>query len=342
MIEYLKVSRIDHWLKNIFILFGHAVAVVLVLDLEISGGLIGKAILSLIPACLIASANYILNEILDAPFDRLHPTKRLRGIPAGKVKIPILWGLMGGYIVVGFGLSLWWFDNIGYTIALALLLVSGLVYNIPPVRLKDRAFLDVIAESFNNPIRLWLGWYALVPGPQPPPLSIMLAWWFFGALLMTGKRYSEYRFIGNEELSGKYRKSFQVYNDKSLIIAMISYANLFCFCAGWAISTYEQLNNLVFVFPLIILAVVAYFNHAMKESTARLEPEQLLRNPWIVVCTLVTALLAVGLLYLHKTDKFHAKYYLDHTPLAPTLPYHQWQESSDSQPGPESIPTPIP
>ena len=47
--------------------------------------------LSLIPACFIASANYILNEILDAPFDALHPTKKLRGVPAGKVSVPILW-----------------------------------------------------------------------------------------------------------------------------------------------------------------------------------------------------------------------------------------------------------
>ena len=33
---------------------------------------------------------------------------------------------------------------------------------------------------------------------------------------------------------------------------------IFCFCAGWAISSYEALNNLVFVFPMIILAVVGY------------------------------------------------------------------------------------
>ena len=71
MIEYLKVARVDHWLKNIFIVFGHAVAVVLVLNLQIDGSIVLKAVLSLIPACLIASANYILNEILDAPFDKL-------------------------------------------------------------------------------------------------------------------------------------------------------------------------------------------------------------------------------------------------------------------------------
>ena len=70
----------------------------------------------------------------------------------------------------------WWF-NLGYLVALALLLLSGVAYNVEPVRLKDRTYLDVIAESFNNPVRLWLRWYALLPSHYYPPLSIVLAWW---------------------------------------------------------------------------------------------------------------------------------------------------------------------
>ena len=296
MLEYLKICRPDHWLKNVFIVFGHVVAWTLVLNFQWDMALVWKAVLSLIPACLIASANYILNEILDAPFDAMHPTKKLRGIPAGKVKVVYLWWLKAALIVVAFGLCWLWGFNWAYVAALALLLISGVVYNVQPLRLKDRAFLDVIAESFNNPIRLWLGYYALVPPHSLPPASIVLAWWFFGALLMTGKRYSEFRFIADKELSGRYRKSFQIYTEKTLILAMITYANLFCFCTGIAMAVYERLNNLVFVFPVIVLAVIAYFHHAMKEETARLEPEQLLKNPWIVFWTLLTGAATIALL----------------------------------------------
>jgi decaprenyl-phosphate phosphoribosyltransferase len=297
VIEYIKICRPDHWLKNIFILFGHVVAITLVLDFQIEWRHVSLAILSLIPACLIASANYILNEILDAPFDAMHPTKKYRGIPAGKVKVSILWWIKAGLIVSAFLLA-WLFGfNWAYQAALALLLISGIVYNVKPLRLKDRAFMDVIAESFNNPIRLWLGYYALAAPNYVPPISIVLAWWFFGALLMTGKRYSEFRFIADAELSGRYRRSFQVYTEKSLILAMITYANLFCFCTGVAMAVYPRLNDLVFVFPLIVLAVVAYFQHAMKEETARLEPEQLLQNPWVVVSTLTTGGLTLWLLW---------------------------------------------
>jgi len=309
MLEYLKICRPDHWLKNIFIVFGHVVAWTLVLDFQWDAQLLRIAALSLIPACLVASANYILNEILDAPFDALHPSKKFRGIPAGKVKVGYLWWLMGALAIVAFLLCWWWGLNWAYQVALLLLLISGLVYNVQPLRLKDRAFMDVIAESFNNPIRLWLGYYALVPPHSLPPISIVFAWWFFGALLMTGKRYSEYRFIGDATVSGNYRKSFRIYTEKTLILAMITYANLFCFCTGIAMAVYPKLNNLVFVFPMIVIAVIAYFFHAMKEETARLEPEQLLQNPWIILCTLVTGVATVALL-LAKTNYAKAAHLL--------------------------------
>ncbi len=286
IIEHLKVLRLDHWLKNVFILFGHGVALVLVQEIMLSRPVLIAAFLSLIPACLVASANYILNEILDAPFDKLHPTKRYRPIPAGTVSVPLLWAIMAGLIVVAFSLSLWWF-NLGYTTALLLLLLSGVVYNIPPIRLKDRAYLDVIAESFNNPIRLWLGWYAIAPVTTFPPLSIVMAWWFFGALLMAGKRYAEFRFINDAKRSGDYRRSFRVYTERSLVISMITYANFFCFCMGVGIAVYRP--NLVFVFPVVVLAIIVYFQHAMTTEGARLEPEQLMRNPLLIACTVLTA-----------------------------------------------------
>src|SRR5580658_2244244 len=131
MLEYLKICRPDHWLKNVFIVFGHMVAWVLVLNFAWDASLLVKAALSLVPACLIASANYILNEILDAPFDALHPTKQLRGIPAGKVKVSLLWWLMAALIVVAFALCKLIGFNWAYELALLLLLLSGLVYNVP-------------------------------------------------------------------------------------------------------------------------------------------------------------------------------------------------------------------
>ena len=290
---YLSVTRPDHWLKNVFILFGHGAAFVL-LGMELSWHLVWVVGLSLLPACFVASANYVLNEILDAPFDRLHPTKKARAVASGEAKEGVLWVVMGLLLVGGFVLA-WPFFNAAYLVSLLLLFLSGLVYNVPPLRLKDRAFLDVIAESFNNPIRLWLGWYAIAPANSFPPLSIVLAWWMFGALLMTGKRYAEYRFINSPERSGAYRRSFKTYTEKSLLIAMITYANLFCFCAGTAVAVYRP--NLVFAFPAVVAAIIAYFNTAITSQGARLEPEQLLKSPLLLLCIVLTLALTIFLIY---------------------------------------------
>ena len=307
MVEYVKVLRLDHWLKNIFIFFGHLVALALLPD-EVpqnTATILARMFLSLIPACLIASANYIINEILDAPFDRMHPTKRLRPVPAGTVKISVLWAIMAVLIVIAFVLAALWF-NAGYLVALGLLLLSGIAYNVEPLRLKDRAYLDVVAESFNNPIRLWLGWFALLPSNYFPPLSIVLAWWFFGALLMAGKRYAEFRFIGDARRSSDYRKSFRVYTERSLILSMVTYANFFCFCMGIAIAVYRP--NLVFVFPLVVVAICVYLHRAMTEEGAKLEPEHLLKSPLVIACTLIvlaiSALLAWTKIDLTKSVHF--------------------------------------
>ena len=39
--------------------------------------------------------------------------------------------------------------------------LSGVVYNVRPLRTKDLPYLDVLSESFNNPLRLMLGWAML-------------------------------------------------------------------------------------------------------------------------------------------------------------------------------------
>ena len=68
----------------------------------------------------------------------------------------------------------------------------------PPIRTKEWAYVDVLSESINNPIRLLLGWFALVTS-HVPPASLAISYWMAGAFLMAVKRYAEYRHIGNPE-----------------------------------------------------------------------------------------------------------------------------------------------
>jgi hypothetical protein len=54
--------------------------------------------------------------------------------------------------------------------------------------------------------------------------------------------------------------------------------------------------NLIFAFPLIVIAIIAYFNTALTTEGAKLEPEKLLQNPVLIVCILATVGLTIFLL----------------------------------------------
>ena len=51
-----------------------------------------------------------------------------------------------------------------------------MLYNVPPIRIKDYAYFDVLAESVNNPLRFLVGWFAVAPQFLPPS-SVLLAYW---------------------------------------------------------------------------------------------------------------------------------------------------------------------
>ena len=64
---------------------------------------------------------------------------------------------------------------------------------------------------------------------------------------------------------------------------------------------------------MIVVALIAYFRHAMKEEEcASLEPEKLLANPWIILSTVSHRCPgSIWLLLAHKHGWFDARAYLD-------------------------------
>jgi 4-hydroxybenzoate polyprenyltransferase len=84
----VAIARPDHWFKNIFMLPGAALA--LVLAKRALPEAIGCLLLALVSTCLIASANYTINEWLDAESDRHHPIKKHRPSVAAQLTAPVV------------------------------------------------------------------------------------------------------------------------------------------------------------------------------------------------------------------------------------------------------------
>ncbi|MGH7837445.1 MAG: UbiA family prenyltransferase, partial [Candidatus Binataceae bacterium] len=85
---HLAIARFDHVTKNVFILPGIAIPLSVQPELWTSGTAL-RVLYGLIAASLIACSNYVINEVLDAPYDRFHPSKRTRPVAAGLVHIPL-------------------------------------------------------------------------------------------------------------------------------------------------------------------------------------------------------------------------------------------------------------
>ena len=99
--DYIKIARPDHWFKNLFMLPGVALALVLA-DVAFSDALF-PLIIAVASTCLVASANYVINEYLDAEFDRFHPVKKHRPSAVGQIRGG---GVVFEYILLG-GTGLW-------------------------------------------------------------------------------------------------------------------------------------------------------------------------------------------------------------------------------------------
>jgi decaprenyl-phosphate phosphoribosyltransferase len=310
VLPYVEIARPDHWIKNIFMALGVLLACFYHPEALRPGAAL-PVLWAVAATCLIASSNYVINEILDAPTDRSHPVKRRRPIPAGKVLLPVAyaeWLLLGAA-----GLVLASRLNRPFFFSGVFLLVMGLIYNVPPVRSKDHPYVDVLSESINNPIRLLLGWFAVTTADFPP-VSLLLSYWMIGAFFMAAKRFAEYRSIADPEVAGAYRSSFRYYTEQRLLISMFFYATCFSLFLGVFIIRYHL--ELILTFPLVSGFICYYLNVSFKEDSATQSPEHLYRE-WGLMAYLVVCLVVFVALMLVNIPVLYELFNVNPSPISP-------------------------
>ena len=150
-IAAVRLLRIRHWLKNTFVL----APLLFAGDLGQTGSVIA-ALVAFGSFCLMSSAVYAVNDLLDRDSDRHHPEKEERPIAAGLVPVPV--ALTAGLALAGASLCL------AATMAPAVLaLLSGyfllnLAYS---AYLKRLVILDVFSIAAGFVIRVLVGAYAI-------------------------------------------------------------------------------------------------------------------------------------------------------------------------------------
>ena len=290
LVPYIKIARPDHWFKNVFMLPGIVLVVFFSPSFARDISWL-RVLVGLLSACLVASSNYVLNEILDKDKDAFHPEKRHRPVPSGQVRLPVAYAEWLVLAVVGIAVG--FVGNCYFGVLASLLWIAGTLYNIPPIRTKEITYIDVLSESVNNPLRLAMGWYA-TGYTAIPPMSVVLAYWMFGAFLMAMKRYAEYRHIGDHERASRYRRSFVHYNEEKLIESIFFYGSLFGMLSGIFMARYHV--ELVFATPIVALALAYYMHLGFKPDSPVQHPERLFRQMKLMGLVLLAFLTCVILL----------------------------------------------
>ena len=82
MLNYIKLVRVPQWIKNFFVF----------VPLLFSQHIFNKdyfipALAAFLMFCLVSSIVYVFNDIVDIEADRVHPTKKNRPLPSGKISI---------------------------------------------------------------------------------------------------------------------------------------------------------------------------------------------------------------------------------------------------------------
>ena len=285
--DYVSLARPDHWFKNVFMLPGIVLGW-MACGTPAVGSFLPSLVLSIVSACLVASSNYTINEWLDAAEDREHPEKKHRPAAAGRIRAPLAY--LQWILLAAAGLLIARLVSAPFFWSAATLFAMGIIYNVAPIRSKDRPYIDALSESVNNPLRLLMGWYTIDCG-LVPPASLLLAYWMLGGFFMAMKRFGELRHINDSAVAGAYRKSFRYYTPERLLISVVFYATAFGLFAGIFIIRYRV--ELVLAVPFVAGLMAMYMHLGLLPNSPAQHPEALFRHPSFVAYGCATAVVLI-------------------------------------------------
>jgi decaprenyl-phosphate phosphoribosyltransferase len=265
----VRLARPKQWVKNLLVFVAPAAAGVLFHHSVFWHGVGAFGVF-----CLAASGTYFLNDALDAPADRVHPTKRFRPVAAGVVPVPLalVVGLTALAASIGLGQLL-----AGWHLALVMA-VYGLINVGYSLGIKNEPILDLAAVSAGFVLRAVAGGVAT---------GVALTNWFlivasFGSLLIvTGKRSGEKELLAKEEADdGSIRQTLGLYSPTFLrsVRTLSAAVTVSAYCL-WAFGRAAELHKGTdpIWFQLTVIPFTVALLHIMRilDSGQGAAPEEL-------------------------------------------------------------------
>jgi decaprenyl-phosphate phosphoribosyltransferase len=227
--QLLRASRPKQWSKNVLVLAAPFAAGVLT-----NGESIKRVGAAFAIFCCLASATYLLNDVVDASADRQHPVKRLRPVASGALSVPLALATSLALFATALGTS----SALGWRMLVVSATYAAIQFAYC-LWLKHEPVFDLACVASGFVLRAIAGGVAA---------RLPISQWFlivatFGALLMvSGKRLAEYRHLGDQR--GAHRPSLDGYSETFLQgIAYMSAAVATTAYCLWAFERQGQVHG---------------------------------------------------------------------------------------------------
>jgi len=183
ILSYLTMMRPPQWLKNLMLFFPPFLGGQMLFP-----GQLLRGALPFCAFCLVSSAGYLYNDILDRERDLCHPEKNKRPLPAGRVGVTGA-GILSVALLLA-GLALGSLGSVGFLLILLGYVAVTLLYS---TLLKSFPIVDLFCISAGFLLRLQAGAevFRIVLSPW-----LFLSVFLLSIFLSTGKRLCEYRLLG--------------------------------------------------------------------------------------------------------------------------------------------------
>ncbi len=280
----LKACRPKQWPKNVLVFVAPAAAGVITEPYRLKLTVIG-----FVAFCMVSSATYLLNDILDVESDRQHPTKCNRPIAAGVVPIPL--GIAMALVLFVGGLGVAWLDNPQITLVVGLYAVLTTSYSL---FLKTIPILDLVILSAGFILRLLGGAFAAEVDVSDWFLIISL----FGSLFIaSAKRFAEKKELGDR--AAELRPTLGAYSLEFLgFLRAVSVAALVMSYCMWAVERADLDDASPWAQISIIPFLIAVLQYALLVDQGKgSAPEDVILHDRLMqlMGVLWVALLAIGI-----------------------------------------------
>jgi 4-hydroxybenzoate polyprenyltransferase len=288
--DYIALVRPSQWIKNVVVFAGPAAGLKLS-----SAASFAQAALAFCAFCLVASAAYAVNDVLDRDADASHPTKRHRPVARGAIRPSIAFVVACLLVLVSVSVATMLLNR-WVTVVLLLYFAMSLAYS---AVLKERLILDVIIVALGFVLRAWAGALAV----EVETSEWLVACVFTLCLFMGfGKRRCELAMIGDLNEAGQHRRTLLRYTPDLLNhlitvsagIAVITFL-LYTMDTGAHPAPFHK-EHLFYTLPLVVYGV---FRYAMLTELGLYSgpTEIVLRDRPLMAAILIWAVVALVIAY---------------------------------------------